>query len=158
MKALPFLLFLALTVSAQETIAVRGSVAHPLTLTRADLAAMPREKATVTDPHSKATRAFEGVLLSEILGKAGVPLGEHLRGKALAVYVLVEATDGYRVVYAIAELDPATSGQRVLLADTMDGKPLSSDDGPFRMIAPGDKRPARWVRMVKSLTVVAARE
>ena len=43
----------------------------------------------------------------------------------------------------------------VLLADTMDGKPLPADAAPFRLIAPADKRPARWVRMVKRLTVVA---
>jgi hypothetical protein len=26
--------------------------------------------------------------------------------------------------------------------------------GPFRLVAPHEKRPARWVRMLKSLTVV----
>src|SRR5258705_8737833 len=93
--------------SADDNLVVKGAVAHPLTLTRADLAAMPRTKMTVTDPHSKARNTYEGVLLAEILRKAGVPQGEHLRGKALATSVVVDAADGYRVVYAIAELDPA---------------------------------------------------
>jgi DMSO/TMAO reductase YedYZ molybdopterin-dependent catalytic subunit len=149
------LLALASLAASNDSVEIKGAVPHPLTLTRSNLAAMPRTKLTVTDPHSKQTNAYEGVLVSEILARAGAPQGEHLRGKALATSVVVEATDGYRVVYAIAELDPGTSSQNVLLADTMDGKPLPDGLGPFRLIAPADKRPARWVRMVKSLTIVS---
>lgn len=36
----------------------------------------------------------------------------------------------------------------------MDGSPLGENEGPFKLIAPHEKRPARWVRMLKSITVV----
>jgi hypothetical protein len=36
----------------------------------------------------------------------------------------------------------------------MDGAPIGAGEGPFRLVAPHEKRPARWVRMLKSLTVV----
>jgi hypothetical protein len=39
------------------------------------------------------------------------------------------------------------------MADTMDGAPLPPDQGPFKLVAPHEKRPARWVKMVKSITV-----
>jgi hypothetical protein len=41
----------------------------------------------------------------------------------------------------------------ILLADARDGQPLSPHEGPFRIIVPKEKRPARWVRQVKSVTV-----
>jgi hypothetical protein len=39
------------------------------------------------------------------------------------------------------------------MADTMDGAPLVPDQGPFKLVAPHENRPARWVKMVKSITV-----
>ena len=34
--------------------------------------------------------------------------------------------------------------------------PLTGDDGPLRLIAPEEARPARWVRQLKSITVIVA--
>jgi hypothetical protein len=68
--------------------------------------------------------------------------------------VLAEATDGYRVVFSLAELDSGIVESEVIVADTMDGAALGGKEGPFRLVAPDEKRPARWVRMLKSITVV----
>jgi hypothetical protein len=125
-------------------------------LTVADLKKMPRKTLTVVNPHDKKTEKYEGVALQEILRKAGVPQGEALRGPAMATYVLAEAADGYRVVFSLAELDPGIIDSEVMVADTMDGAPLGDKLGPFRLLAPYEKRPARWVRMLKSLTVARA--
>jgi hypothetical protein len=89
-----------------------------------------------------------------LLQKAGAPQGDQIRGQWLASYVLVEAADNYRVVFSLAELDAGFLDSDVLVADTLDGAPLSADEGPFKLVAPHEKRPARWVRMVKSITVV----
>ncbi len=99
---------------------------------------------------------YEGVRLSDLLQKAGVPLGEKLRGQGLATYVVARASDGYAVVYSIAELDPAMSDNQIIVADTMNGKALEPKQGPFKVVVPGDKRPARWVRMVSTFEVVNA--
>jgi len=96
------------------------------------------------------------VPLEEILRKAGVSSGEHLRGVAMATYVVEEATDGYRVVFSLAELDSGILDSDVIVADTMDGVPLSEKQGPFKIVAPHEKRPARWVRSLKSIAVVRA--
>ena len=74
----------------------------------------------------------------------------------MAMYVVVEAADNYRVTFSIAELDSGILDSEVLVADTMNGAPLGSGEGPFKLVAPHDKRPARWVRMLKSITVVQA--
>lgn len=128
----------------------------PLTLTAADLKKMPRKSISVVNPHSQKKEAYEGVLLEEILHKAGALSGQQMRGPAIATYVLAEAADSYCVVFSLAELDSAFLDSEVIVADTLDGAPLSDKEGPFKIVAPHEKRPARWVRMVTAITVVAA--
>ena len=144
----------AQTVPATAELRIGGAVSTPLVLTLADLKNMPRKKLTVVNPHDKKTEAYEGVLLEELLRKAGVPQGESLRGPSMATYVLAEAADGYKVVFSLAELDSGILDSEVIVADTMDGAPLGDKQGPFQIVAPHEKRPARWVRMLKSITVV----
>jgi hypothetical protein len=67
----------------------------------------------------------------------------------------VEAADGYKVVFALAEIDPAFAVRDIILADKRDGKPLDAKQGPFRIVAPGDKRGACWVRQVTALRLIA---
>jgi DMSO/TMAO reductase YedYZ molybdopterin-dependent catalytic subunit len=144
---------------AEERLAelrIAGAVSSPLVLTVADLKKMPRKTLTVLNPHDKKTETYEGVLLEELLRKAGAPHGEELRGPAMATYVIAEAEDGYRVVFSLAELDSGILDSDVLVADTLDGAPMTAKLGPFRLVAPHEKRPARWVRMLKSITVVRA--
>ncbi len=133
---------------------IGGTVSTPLTIFLDDLKKMPRTTLRVMNPHSQKMEAYEGVALATLLEKAGVPHGEQLRGAALASCLLVEAADGYRVVYSLAELDSGFQDSEVLAADTMDGAPLREGVGPVRLVAPHDKRPARWVRMVKAMTIV----
>jgi DMSO/TMAO reductase YedYZ molybdopterin-dependent catalytic subunit len=76
---------------------ITGAVSTPLVLTVADLKKMPRKTLTVMNPHDKKKETYVGVLLEDLLAKAGVPQGEQLRGASMATYVLAEATDGYRV-------------------------------------------------------------
>jgi len=67
--------------------------------------------------------------------------------------VLARCRDHYDVVFALAEFDDAFSGRVILLADREDGGPLPDGQGPLRLVVPGDKRVARWARMVTSLEV-----
>jgi len=154
-----FLLCLSLLVTspvfAQQSaasIAVTGAVSTPLTLTAADLDSMPR--ATVTTNNNGIATTYEGVWLSEILKKAGVPLGAALRGPALAGYVLASASDGYQVVFSLGEIDPDMSEGQFLVASKANGKSLFGETGAFRMVVPKDKKGARSIRMLTTLTVV----
>jgi hypothetical protein len=140
------------TQTATETLVVSGAVKTPLTLTAADLAQMPQTTITVTEDGTDVH--YGGVLLADILKRAGAPMGAALRGKALAGYLLCEAKDGYRVVFALAEFDPDFSDNPIIVADTRGGKPLFDYQGPFRIMAPRDKKAARGIRMLTKLTVV----
>lgn len=149
----------ALRTSAQIAppaveLRVSGAVNTPLSLSADDLKKMPRKTVSVMNSHEKRQETYAGVPVEEILKRAGVPEGEQMRGSAMASYVLAEAEDGYRVVFSAAELDSGMTDSEVIVADTMDGAPLGVKQGPFKLVAPHEKRPARWVRMLKSLTVV----
>lgn len=153
-------LLLALgSLAAQEatpSIQITGAVKQPLTLTADDLAKMPR--ASVKTMSSGMETVYEGVWVHEVLKRAGAPQGSALRGKALAGYVLAEASDGYQVVFSLGELDPAFIDNEILLADTANGKPLFGAQGRFRLVVPKDKPGARSVRMLTKLEVVQLRK
>ena len=72
----------------------------------------------------------------------------------MALAVVAEGTDGYRTVFSLAELDDDFAAEAVLIVDSTDGQPLGADQGPLRLVVPGDRRQGRWVRMLKSITVV----
>ena len=144
----------AQSTPAVAELRISGAVSTPLVLTIVDLKKMPRKTLSVVNPHDKKKETYEGVLLEELLHRAGVPQGEQLRGSSMANYVIAEAEDGYRVVFSLAELDSGILESEVIVADTIDGVPLSAQQGPFRLVAPHEKRPARWVRMLKSITVM----
>ena len=54
---------------------------------------------------------------------------------------------------AFAEVDPSIHAGDVLVADSVDDHKLEKD-GAFKMVSTEEKRPARWVRNLTSITVV----
>ena len=136
-----------LAFAADPALVVSGFSSAPLNLSFDDLARLPRTKAAVKD------HTYEGVLVSELLKRAGMKLDAGMRGPLLATYVVAEAHDGYRALFSLPELDPAFTTGMVMVADHMDGKPLPDRDGPLKIVVPGDKRADRWVRGVERLRV-----
>jgi DMSO/TMAO reductase YedYZ molybdopterin-dependent catalytic subunit len=143
--------------ASELKILVTGDVAMPLVITAADLAAMPRETAEITEQDGQKI-TYEGVPLEEILKKAGIAFGKQMRGKNLAGYLLAEAHDGYAVLFGLGEIDSSLSGEKILVVDKRDGKPLFAYQGPARLVLPGDKEGARSVRMLEKLEVVRLRK
>jgi DMSO/TMAO reductase YedYZ molybdopterin-dependent catalytic subunit len=137
---------------AKILLQVVGHVAQPLSLSQEQFAKLPRQTVRAKG-HDGVESQFEGVAVIDILAKAGVPTGQDLRGPAMVHYLVVEAADGYRAAFAVAELDPAFTDRVTLLADHRDGKPLSTQSGPLQIIVPGEKKHARWVRQVITLKV-----
>jgi hypothetical protein len=134
-------------------LTITGDVEKPLSLSLEDLKHLPRTTLKVNNPHEGGEEVYEGVLLSKLLEQAGVPHGTQLRGKAMATVVVAEGADGYRAVFALAELDSDFQDSEVIVADTRNAAPMAGQLGPLRIVAPHDKRPARWVRMLQSIKV-----
>lgn len=151
---MPLILFLLVFASEQVSsqIIVRVNDARPVKLEGSNLAELPRQTAVLKD-HGRQIK-YEGVLLQDVLAHNGVDFGKGLRGNQLSSYVVAIGTDGYQVVYSLADFDPTITNSAIILADKRDGRPLGANEGPLRIIVPEDKRPARSVRLLKEIDVV----
>jgi hypothetical protein len=151
-SALLFALVLHSGMALCQQLTVQGEDGKQAVLARADIEALPHIKVTASISGTSVT--FEGIPLKAVLEKAGVGFGETMKGKRMASCLLVEAADGYRVVIALPEIDPAFTDKQVVLAFLKDGKPLDEKEGPYRLVIPDEKRMARWVRQVTTLKIV----
>jgi hypothetical protein len=138
----------------EPVLKVGGSVPDPIQLKLSDLSSLPRAEVRTKDRDGRDV-TYSGVSLAEILRAAGLKLDPASMPSRDIVgsYILVEAADGYRAVFAVAEIDPAQTDRLILLADHKDGQLLSANEGPFRIVFAGEKRPARWVRQVQTILV-----
>jgi hypothetical protein len=137
----------------KDTLLLTAGANHaPVSLSLTDFRSIPHVTITVHNAHADADETYSGVPLVVLLAKLDAPLGEHLRGKALASYIVALGSDGYSVVLSIAEADPNFHGGEILVADTRDGQPLGKS-GPFQLIVSEDKRPARWVHNLVSISL-----
>src|SRR5262245_32968216 len=75
------------TAPANAKLTVSGDVGQPLTLSLDDLKGMPRTTVEIKDDDGR-TQKYDGVLVGEILKRAGVSLGSALRGNAISTYVV----------------------------------------------------------------------
>ena len=155
-KRLFFFLLIAVMWDAAlgqcQQLVIQTDPGKQTVLTRADIEALPHRKVSTSASDSPIT--FEGVALGTVLEKAGIGLGESLRGKRLASCLLIEAADGYRAVIALPEIDPAFTDKQIVLAFLRNRKPLDEKEGPYRIVIPDEKRMARWVRQVTTLKIV----
>ncbi len=141
------------SANSQLQIIVNG---QKTALTSAEFKALPHKTVTFHNVHTKADETYSGVPLIDLLAKYGAPTGDKLRGKALSDYVVVAGADGYKAVLALAETDPSFHPGDVIVADTMDAKPLDAKTGPFRLVVTEDKRPARSVHNLVSIELRTA--
>lgn len=139
--------------NGESFLTVGGEVLRPLKMNQTDMLKMEQVEVK-TSGMDGIERVYQGVRLLDILKLAGVTLGKELRGENLTKYLLLTAMDGYEVIYALAEVDPAFTDETITLAYKVDGRPLPAGEGPFRIIAPKEKRPARWIRELGSIKVL----
>lgn len=138
-----------LFAGAQTSIEVVGLDGRKMAIS---IQGLDRKSVTTVDQAGIKT-IHEGVLMRDVLAKANVPLGEALRGKALARAVVATAVDGYQVAFAIAEIDAAFNDHLILIVDRRNGQPLLPDSGPLQIVVPQDRRPARWIRQIATLEI-----
>jgi hypothetical protein len=119
------------------------------------LAKLPKQTVKTGGPGTPVE--YQGVLLSDVLAKVDIPLGEKFHKTAASYYLVAEAADGYRAVFSWAELDPSIAEKPVYVVFQRDGKDLPEKEGPFELVVPGEKRNARWVRQLQALRILQVR-
>jgi DMSO/TMAO reductase YedYZ molybdopterin-dependent catalytic subunit len=123
-------------------------------LVASDLARLPRADLTIPG-HEATDRHFTGIPLRAVLERAGLDTAE-VHGPDLARALLIEARDGYRVAFGLADLDSAITGRALLLAFAENGEPLGERQGPWQLVVPGDLHARRSVRQVTIIRILPA--
>ena len=141
---MPFALILAAAAAA-------AMPAGPVAMTPELLADLPAATASIDVHGTKLT--CKGPALANVLARIGAPQGKDLHGKALTKAVVAHASDGYEVLFSLGEFDATLGGTAAIVATECNGARLSAKDGPYRLLVPGDKRPARSVRQLQSLEI-----
>lgn len=141
----------------EAVVKIEGEVLKPLSLSISDLAKMKHVEVSMKD-HDGKTQQYSGVAIFDLLQQAGVTVGKELKGENLTKYMLVRCSDGYEVLFSLAELDPSFTNRVVILADTKDGKPLADGIGPFRLVVPDENKPARSAHEVTHLIIRFAKD
>lgn len=141
------------TAQPSTALSVSAGDKH-IVLSPGDLQALPQASVTVLNGHTKAEETYTGPLVSDVLAKAGALLSSATERDVLHSYVVATGTDGYFVVFSGAELQGALHKAQCIVAITRDGQPLT-EHGAFQLVDSLDVKPARWVRNLKGLTVLA---
>jgi hypothetical protein len=143
---------LAAAAGAPEGIAL-SAPGRQVTLPESALASLPSVHLDIAfeTEHGPRKAGFDGPLLWTVLVHAGAVDPSKPREQPRQA-VLVTGSDGYSAVLALGELSPEFANKPVILAESMDGKPLGPDH--LRIVVPGDVRGGRSVRDVARIAVV----
>jgi len=114
--------------------------------------ALPRAEVTGTARDGKQ-RKYSGVPMAEVLKWLGAPAGPTMRGGEMNRAVLITAADGYQVAFSFAELDPSFRKQNVIIADQVDGQPLSEFEGKRMLVCGDELRHSRWIRQITGIVL-----
>ena len=140
------------------TLAVRGNVAKPMTLSVAELGEFPVHRVDDTrvvraqGGASEAKRQFTGCLLRDVLDAA--KLTENDRHDLRRTIIVATASDGYKAIFSWAELFNTTIGDGVLVVYERDGARLGDDEGRIALVSLKDTRPGpRHVKWLSTIDV-----
>ena len=118
--------------------------------------ALTHVSVSVHNAHNNQDESYSGVPVDTLVnppvlnGPSHNP--EHVSPNVQVI--MAGATDNFHVVITLCDTNPQCRSGQAIVADTLDGKPLTTD-GAFKLVLTEDKKPARWVRNLQSLTVRA---
>ena len=96
---------------------------------------------------------YSGVLLNDLLQQVGVQTANK-KNDFLHKGIAIIGSDGYSCIVADGEIQPRFGNEQVLVALTLNGKPLADSDGFARLVVPGDQKMGRFVSNLVELQVV----
>jgi hypothetical protein len=126
-----------------------GLIMTPATYDRAALAALPQSTLKTGDI------TYSGVSLWTLLSKADIVTHPDIKNDILREFVVATASDGYKLVISLGEIDPDFGNQPCLIATQRDGADFTSG-GFARLVFPNDIKKGRWVVNLTGLKVSEA--
>ena len=125
-----------------------------ITVTVKDLLNMSQTTVHVHNAHRNTDETYSGPLLADVLDKAGLHPTREFEPIILHSNIVATATDRYFVLYSAAEVEPAFSTGKVIVA-VMKGDLPDSEGGLIQLINTTDSKPARWVHGLAQINVVS---
>jgi hypothetical protein len=108
------------------------------------------QRVRLRSPRGTSEREYRGAHFVDYARAAGL-IGKNTQGMGLGDhYFVVTASDGVRVVLALAEIMPRFTDKRVMLAYEQDGEALNAG---VRLIVPGDDLGGRSILGVAAVSV-----
>ncbi|GGA62516.1 hypothetical protein GCM10011507_12560 [Edaphobacter acidisoli] len=138
--------------AAQSTSLTLNINGKSTVLSLAELESMSQTTVKVHNEHTRIDENYTGVSLADLLAKYGLPADQAHHHQMIRSYLTAEGTDKYYVVYSVAEIEPSAHDATVIVAISLNGKPLDTD-GKLKLIDSADKKPQRWVRNLTAITV-----
>ena len=124
------------------------------TLTVEDLLNLPQVTVHVHNAHRNTDETYTGPLVSDVLAKAGLSPAHENETLILHSSVVATGTDHYYVLYSCAELEPAFSNSKVIVAVMKAGLP-NTEGGLIELVNTDGAKPARWLHGLANLNVMS---
>jgi len=143
--------------SVTTVLEVSGEVNASLTLTVDDLRVIAVHSArdlpaAASGALAEPYREYSGVLLTEVLDKAG--LRSDRKDDWRRLYVVATASDGYKAVFSWGELFNSRIGRGAMVVFERKGKPLDDSEGRIALVSTEDDRIGpRHVKWLKRIEV-----
>jgi hypothetical protein len=143
------------TVPDAGAVIINGAVAHPTTLTFAQLQALPQltQNDTYLSHGAPRTRQEKGPSLYSILAAADPQFQSGPNDKLRFYIEVTSSEDGEPVLVSWAEIDPSLDNDGSILSLVEDGEPILDTDPGARLTVPGDRSGERYNYGVQVVTV-----
>jgi len=159
---LPLAVIAGFAHAEDAVLEVAGALPKRGSLKIADLQALGAVAATWTVHGEK--HELRGVPLDRVLtrfgfepGPMGKEISKHDKRKGWRMAVRATASDGFEAVLSCAEVFESMGTTRAMIVWQVDGKPLSADRGPLRLVVLSDKEPSRSIYSLRKLEVLDLR-
>jgi DMSO/TMAO reductase YedYZ molybdopterin-dependent catalytic subunit len=96
------------------------------------------------------------VLLLSLVEAAQPRIDSGQKSHRVGFVIVLRARDGYTTSFSLGELSPDLGDRKVWLALDADGKPLPENEGPVRLLIPGEgmEHHHRWMFGISTISVL----
>ncbi len=141
------------------TVRVEGALPKTATLGQAELEKLG--STTVAWTSHGQTHQVTGVRVDKVLlhfgftpGQMGKDVPVKQKVKGFREVLVATARDGFQAVFSCAEVMEGMGATAAFIVWQVDGKPLSPEAGPLRIVVTTDGEPARSIRQLDTLRVL----
>jgi hypothetical protein len=144
------------TAAPPRTLRLYGDLARPADLSVAELRRWPAHRTEVVfdcATNGAQRHVFAGPLLRDVITQAGPAFDARRRKDRSRFLLVVFGGDGHRAVLSWPEIDAEFGNAPVLLATSLDGRPLDAEGS--QLVVPHDACGARYVSAITGIWVGA---